>query len=148
MKFSCDAEEIVETAPAEQHFLECTAPFDDTVPVDGEFETQIVSPDEEPQAADCYAETQIINSQGGCMDNLETQLLDEFATQAIVDCESEETCRTELIGAGNYSSDDDSVSKSIGLSVDENNMQFSSPCGKGKIGHNGHNLSDEFDGSG
>lgn len=133
---------MVESVPADQHFPECTIPYDDTVPVDDEFETQILNLDEEPQAANFDAETQIINSQGDCMDYLETQLLDEFATQAISDGESEETCRTEVLGAD--SSDDGSFSKNICCLVDKKKMQFDSPCEKAENRQKADNLNDEF----
>ncbi|KAK4746184.1 hypothetical protein SAY87_012496 [Trapa incisa] len=130
---SPDNDEIVATTLSDQHFPECTVPYDDTVPVDGESETQILNPDEKPQGVDCYTETQIIDSQGDYIDNLETQLLDEFDTQIIDDCESEELCRTERLGEDNYPIDDDSTSKSIGDSIDKKNMQLSAPCKSGTL---------------
>ncbi|XP_031399175.1 uncharacterized protein LOC116209609 isoform X2 [Punica granatum] len=141
-------DEMEEDDPVDEHFLESTMPYDDTVPVDGEFETQIVNLYEETQAVNFDAETQVINSQEDRMDNLETQLLDEFATQVVTDDESEETCGTEVLGAEDDSTDDESVRKSSGDSTDKKNMQFSSPGEKGKSRQKANNLMDELCGQG
>ncbi|XP_030473836.2 uncharacterized protein LOC115691368 [Syzygium oleosum] len=83
----------------EELYVESTMRFDDTVPLDGAFETQILDTGGETQLVDFGGETQVVDCEDG-IGNVETQiLLDAYDTQVVFDSQSEDTGGTEVLGS-------------------------------------------------
>lgn len=86
-------------------YVESTMQFDDTVPLDGAFETQILDTGGETQLVDFGGETQVIDCEDG-IGNVETQLLlDGCDTQVAFDSDGEDTGGTEVLGSDDEVSD-------------------------------------------
>ncbi|KAA8527503.1 hypothetical protein F0562_034782 [Nyssa sinensis] len=108
----------------ELKLLQSTVPFDDTVPIEDAFETQAVNLD---------GETQVLDDPD-CIENMDTQLLDEYYNEVIVNSFGEGTDRTEVLGNTEELSDDDFVKRAGSHSVDLENMVHTSLCKQGDMG--------------
>ncbi|KAK3440993.1 hypothetical protein EUGRSUZ_B01260 [Eucalyptus grandis] len=98
--------------------------FDDTVPLDGAFETQILDTGGETQLVDFGGETQVIDCEDG-IGNVETQLLlDGCDTQVAFDSDGEDTGGTEVLGSDDEVSDG-GLHQEGGCSRDEKKMSCS-----------------------
>lgn len=69
-----------------------------------------------------------------CIEYMETQLLDEFADEVVIDSNGEETDGTEFLGDNNELSDDESIRRNGGQSVNENKIRSTSLCKHGEKG--------------
>uniref|UniRef100_F6HDI8 BRCT domain-containing protein n=1 Tax=Vitis vinifera TaxID=29760 RepID=F6HDI8_VITVI len=99
-------------------FLQNTVPFDDTVPLEDAFETQLVN---------LGGETQVLDDPD-CTENIRTQLLDGFDDEVVIESDGEGTDRTEVLSDNEGLSDDNSV-RSIGVfPVDKENVHNVSAC--------------------
>lgn len=105
-------------------FLQNTVPFDDTVPLEDAFETQLVN---------LGGETQVLDDPD-CTENIRTQLLDGFDDEVVIESDGEGTDRTEVLSDNEGLSDDNSV-RSIGVfPVDKENVHHVSACEQGEKG--------------
>lgn len=105
-------------------FLQNTVPFDDTVPLEDAFETQLVN---------LGGETQVLDDPD-CTENIRTQLLDGFDDEVVIESDGEGTDRTEVLSDNDDLSDDNSV-RSIGVfPVDKENVHHVSACEQGEKG--------------
>ncbi|XP_023900891.2 uncharacterized protein LOC112012733 [Quercus suber] len=114
-----DAEEL--------KYLQNTMAFEDTVPTDYAFETQVVNLAGETQELNIGDETQVLDDPD-CIYNMDTQLLDEFDNEVAIgsDSEGEGTDRTEVLDDIDEQSDDGSVRSGSGRLVDEEKVQDTS----------------------
>lgn len=109
----------------ELKYLRDTMSFDDTVPAEDAFETQVVNLAWETQVLDICGETQILDDPD-CIDNMDTQLLDDFDNEVASDTEGEGTAGTEVLVDSDEQSDDESVRSGSGHSVDRERIQCTS----------------------
>lgn len=109
----------------ELKFLQDTMTFDDTVPTEDAFETQVVNLAGETQVLDICGETQIFDDPD-CIDNMGTQLIDEFDNEVASDTEGEGTDGTEVLVDSDEESDDESVRSGSGQLVDREKIQCTS----------------------
>lgn len=122
-----DAEEL--------KYLQNTMAFEDTVPTDYAFETQVVNLAGETQELNIGDETQVLDDPD-CIYNMDTQLLDEFDNEVAIgsDSEGEGTDRTEVLDDIDEQSDDGTVRSGSGRLVDEEKVQDTSLHGHDKKG--------------
>lgn len=99
--------------------------FDDTVPIEDAFETQVVNLAGETQVLDICGETQVLDDPDW-IDNMGTQLLDEFDNEVAIDTEGEGTDGTEVKDDSDEQSDDESLRSGSGQSVDREKIQCTS----------------------
>ncbi|KAF3943354.1 hypothetical protein CMV_030082 [Castanea mollissima] len=114
-----DAEEL--------KYLQNTMAFEDTVPTEYAFETQILNLAGETQELNIGDETQVLDDPD-CIYNMDTQLLDDFDNEVAIDSDSEGegTDRTEVLDDIDEQSDDGSVRSGSGRLVDEEKLQDTS----------------------
>ncbi|XP_030540846.1 uncharacterized protein LOC115748487 [Rhodamnia argentea] len=122
---SPESGDMMEGETLDELYVESTMQFDDTAPLDGAFETQILDTGGETQLVDFGGETQVIECEDG-IGNVETQLLlDACDTQIAFDSHSEDTGGTEVLGSDDEISDGGLHGKG-GYSRDEKKMSCSS----------------------
>ncbi|KAE8076887.1 hypothetical protein FH972_015509 [Carpinus fangiana] len=109
----------------ELKFLRDTVTFDDTVPIEDAFETQVVNLAGETQVLNICGETQVLDDPDW-IDNMGTQLLDEFDNEVAIDTEGEGTDGTEVLVDSDKQSDDESVTSGSGQSVGREKIQCTS----------------------
>ncbi|XP_059453984.1 uncharacterized protein LOC132184374 isoform X2 [Corylus avellana] len=109
----------------ELKFLRDTLTFDNTVPIEDAFETQVVNLAGETQVLDICGETQVLDDPDW-IDNMGTQLLDEFDNEVAIDTEGEGTDGTEVLVDNDEQSDDESMRSGSGQSVDKEKIQCTS----------------------
>lgn len=105
-------------------FLQNTMPFDDTVPLEDVFETQLVNLGGETQVLDDHDFTE----------NISTQFLDEFDDGVVSASDGEGTDRTEVLSNNEGLSDNDSVRNIDFCPVDKENVPHVSGCEEGEKG--------------
>ncbi|KAF5452405.1 hypothetical protein F2P56_027406 [Juglans regia] len=108
----------------ELKYLRSTLSFDDTVPIEDAFETQEVNLAGETQVLNIGGETQVLDDPD-CIEDMGTQILDDFDTQVASDIEGEGTEETEVLGNDDEQSDDESVRSGNGQSVDSEKIYTS-----------------------
>lgn len=122
---SPESGEMMKGETLDELYVESTMLFDDTVSLDGAFETQILDTGGETQLVDFGGETQAIDCEDG-IGHVETQLLlDACDTQVAFDSHSEHTGGTEVLGSDDEISDGGLHGKG-GYSRDEKKMSCSS----------------------
>lgn len=111
----------------ELKYLQNTMAFEDTVPTEYAFETQIVNLAGETQELNIGDETQVLDDPDWIY-NMDTQLLDDFDNEVAIDSDSEGegTDRTEVLDDIDEQSDDGSVRSGSGRLVDEEKVQDTS----------------------
>ncbi|XWS39078.1 hypothetical protein CRYUN_Cryun18bG0019300 [Craigia yunnanensis] len=101
----------------ELNYLQSTVPlYDDNVPVEDAFETQVVNLVGETQVLNFGGETQVLDDLD-CFENMETQLLDEFDEEVALDSDGEATVGTEVLDDGDELPNDEVVRGYCGQSV-------------------------------
>lgn len=108
----------------ELKYLQSTLSFDDTVPIEDAFETQEVNLAGETQVLNIGGETQVLDYPD-CIEDMGTQILDDFDTQVASDIEDEGTEETEVLGNDDEQSEDESVRSGNGQSVDSEKIYTS-----------------------
>ncbi|XP_057957937.1 uncharacterized protein LOC131150891 [Malania oleifera] len=103
----------------ELQFMQNTVPFDDTLPLEDVFETQMV---------DLGGETQVLDNPD--LDNISTQLIDGFDNDVVIDSDGEGTDRTEVLDDSDVLSEDDIQIMADSHEMDGEKLQFDSPCQK------------------
>ncbi|XWS08661.1 hypothetical protein CRYUN_Cryun40dG0020600 [Craigia yunnanensis] len=100
----------------ELSYLQSTVPFDDNnVHVEDAFETQVVNLVGETQVLNFGGETQVLDDLD-YIENMETQLLDEFDEEVVLDSDCEGTEGTEVLDDGDEDSNDEVVRGECGQS--------------------------------
>lgn len=121
---SSESGDVMKGETLDELYVESTMQFDDTVPLDGAFETQILDTGGETQLVDFGGETQVIDCEDGIGD-VETQLLlDGCDTQVAFDSDGEDTGGTEVLGSDDEVSDG-GLHQEGGCSRDEKKMSCS-----------------------
>ncbi|KAI9195554.1 hypothetical protein LWI28_016010 [Acer negundo] len=145
----------IETQPFDSQFSPSSLPgekvedgeagelhFDDTVPVEDAYETQVLNFGGETQLLDFDGETQLLDFDGETQlldyldgyDDEGTQLLDVFDEEVDDDCKSERSNRTEVLDDVDDIGIDDTTRRGNAKSLENEKIQCFSVCEQGDKG--------------
>ncbi|KAJ4826284.1 hypothetical protein Tsubulata_048906 [Turnera subulata] len=102
----------------ELQFLQSTVPFDDTLPVENAFETQVFNFD---------GETQVLDEVDG-FEGVDGLLVDEFDNHVVLDTDGEQTDGTEILGDNDELSDEELESRDNSESLSHEKIQHTPLC--------------------
>ncbi|XP_061991383.1 uncharacterized protein LOC133709607 [Rosa rugosa] len=106
--------------------MQDTEPFDDTVPVEDAFDTQVVCLAGETQVMDLGGETQLLDD-FDCIGDMETQLLD-LDDRVVSDSEGEDSDATQVLDVDDDASEEVSVTRGDGQLADEEKAHCAGIC--------------------